>query len=270
MNEKPKASTERFESLKQLNENKVNLYLGVPQVHVNGKSSIKPRKGVDFNNTLVPSKWLNTDNQDLEHSANNIISCFQSSINECHNLSLSNINCFCCSKSNVTSYYQTKTLFPCDNCTKIILNFKYFVNCSNICCSDNTLNTKNNVTKFHQSLSNNFGKPSDSQYQKFTVKNFTTEKLHSPNLVSSIINANNVTFKKKPQVTKVPYDVDILTEIISKHSRNILVPVIVSVILLPLVGILVFFIWRKSKEYWDKRYYKRMDFLIDGMYNDLN
>lgn len=45
-------------------------------------------------------------------------------------------------------------------------------------------------------------------------------------------------------------------------------PVIVTLISLPILGAIVFMIYKQGRDCWDKRHYRRMDFLIDGMYND--
>ncbi|KOC71092.1 hypothetical protein WH47_01735 [Habropoda laboriosa] len=45
-------------------------------------------------------------------------------------------------------------------------------------------------------------------------------------------------------------------------------PVIVTLIALPVLGAIIFMVYKQGRDCWDKRHYKRMDFLIDGMYND--
>lgn len=45
-------------------------------------------------------------------------------------------------------------------------------------------------------------------------------------------------------------------------------PVIVTLISLPILGAIIFMIYKQGRDCWDKRHYRRMDFLIDGMYND--
>lgn len=45
-------------------------------------------------------------------------------------------------------------------------------------------------------------------------------------------------------------------------------PVIITIIALPILGAAIFMLYRRGRDCWDKRHYRRMDFLIDGMYND--
>ncbi|XP_020280971.1 uncharacterized protein LOC109853356 isoform X3 [Pseudomyrmex gracilis] len=47
-----------------------------------------------------------------------------------------------------------------------------------------------------------------------------------------------------------------------------IVPVIITMIALPILGAALFILYRRGRDCWDKRHYRRMDFLIDGMYND--
>lgn len=47
-----------------------------------------------------------------------------------------------------------------------------------------------------------------------------------------------------------------------------IVPVVISVIALPLLAAAAFVMYRQGRDCWDKRHYRRMDFLIDGMYNE--
>lgn len=47
-----------------------------------------------------------------------------------------------------------------------------------------------------------------------------------------------------------------------------IIPVIITIIALPILGTAIFVLYRRGRDCWDKRHYRRMDFLIDGMYND--
>ncbi|XP_063224411.1 uncharacterized protein LOC134532091 [Bacillus rossius redtenbacheri] len=46
-----------------------------------------------------------------------------------------------------------------------------------------------------------------------------------------------------------------------------IVPIIGIVLAVPMVVILFMFFYKRSAEFWERRHYKRMDFLIDGMYD---
>ncbi|XP_028050453.2 uncharacterized protein LOC105832685 [Monomorium pharaonis] len=47
-----------------------------------------------------------------------------------------------------------------------------------------------------------------------------------------------------------------------------IVPVIITIVALPILGVAIFVLYRRGRDCWEKRHYRRMDFLIDGMYND--
>lgn len=47
-----------------------------------------------------------------------------------------------------------------------------------------------------------------------------------------------------------------------------IIPIAISVVALPILGVTTFILYNRGKDCWDKRHYRRMDFLIDGMYND--
>lgn len=47
-----------------------------------------------------------------------------------------------------------------------------------------------------------------------------------------------------------------------------IVPIVITVMAVPLLAIGAFVLYKRSRDCWDRRHYRRMDFLIDGMYND--
>jgi len=47
-----------------------------------------------------------------------------------------------------------------------------------------------------------------------------------------------------------------------------IIPVITTIFALPLFAVVIFVLYRRGRDCWEKRHYRRMDFLIDGMYND--
>ena len=47
-----------------------------------------------------------------------------------------------------------------------------------------------------------------------------------------------------------------------------IVPAVITITALPLLGIAFYILYKRGRDFWDKRHYRRMDFLIDGMYNE--
>ncbi|XP_037934836.1 cell wall integrity and stress response component 3-like [Teleopsis dalmanni] len=52
------------------------------------------------------------------------------------------------------------------------------------------------------------------------------------------------------------------------HSRDYIVPIVTLLFILPLVLGVMITAYRRFKDFWSTRHYRRMDFLVDGMYND--
>lgn len=99
-----------------------------------------------------------------------------------------------------------------------------------------------------------------------------TQKLLSAPVTASSIQEH----KPKPTVTVIESNNDKQAFIPHiKGSRlgmpkkiDYVLPVIVTLIALPVLGAIIFMVYKQGRDCWDKRHYRRMDFLIDGMYND--
>ncbi|XP_032681616.1 uncharacterized protein LOC116849016 [Odontomachus brunneus] len=83
--------------------------------------------------------------------------------------------------------------------------------------------------------------------------------------------------KPKPTVTTVGKSETNESRLSSRNKSSPLgaprkidyiVPVIITIVTLPILGTGIFLLYRRGRDCWDKRHYRRMDFLIDGMYND--
>lgn len=46
------------------------------------------------------------------------------------------------------------------------------------------------------------------------------------------------------------------------------VPIMITIFTVPLLSIATYILYKRGRDCWDKRHYRRMDFLIDGMYNE--
>lgn len=254
--------------LKKLNDSEPNLFLGVPEViHINGTSSIKPRKGVHYTK-IVPRKGVDTEIEGNETDLRPDF-CLWTNESKCDVVfNKESKECLCC-KNNVT--HNLQHLLNCSNCNSenILLEKD---NCYKICC-ENEINDNYNVKlneiedKKTSNSINSMKTAKKISLQPHEKKEKNLEDKHLNLFITKEKINLNLTKKLKPDITKVPYDIEVVSGLINS-KKEVLVPVAASIFLLPLIGIFIFFIWRRTKEYWDKRYYKRMDFLIDGMYND--
>lgn len=87
--------------------------------------------------------------------------------------------------------------------------------------------------------------------------------------------------KKKQGKPGLTYDVDDLPRdangsvIITKEDLagsgppfDYVVPIVIAMLAIPFLIVMGTFLYKKSRDFWDRRHYRRMDFLIDGMYNE--
>ncbi|XP_057340817.1 uncharacterized protein LOC130677917 [Microplitis mediator] len=78
--------------------------------------------------------------------------------------------------------------------------------------------------------------------------------------------------KAKPTVTTVDDledDEKVITQPLkSSNKLNYILPIVATIFLLPIVIVIMMFIYNNYCDCWEKRHYRRMDFLVDGMYNE--
>ncbi|XP_015517546.1 uncharacterized protein LOC107222628 [Neodiprion lecontei] len=90
------------------------------------------------------------------------------------------------------------------------------------------------------------------------------------------ISMPQVTHKAKPTYTigegdddeDMPSTAEQKPQIGVIRKIDYIVPIAITIMAVPLLGVGVFVLYRQGRDCWDKRHYRRMDFLIDGMYND--
>ncbi|XP_043265349.1 uncharacterized protein LOC122404974 [Colletes gigas] len=102
----------------------------------------------------------------------------------------------------------------------------------------------------------------------------TLQQNVSASTVSTIISLLKE-HKAKPTVTVAGPNGDKRPFVSPTRSRlgmpkkiDYLLPVIITLLALPILGAVMFMVYKQGRDCWDKRHYRRMDFLIDGMYND--
>lgn len=132
----------------------------------------------------------------------------------------------------------------------------------------NVNNTKSNITDKH--ISNI---PSTTVNTTLHLMNTTQQKLSTN---APITASSTQEHKPKPTATVIGPNSDKQASIPHiKGSRlgmpkkiDYVLPVIITLIALPVLGAIIFMVYKQGRDCWDKRHYRRMDFLIDGMYND--
>lgn len=74
---------------------------------------------------------------------------------------------------------------------------------------------------------------------------------------------SNTTSSKLPQVPNV----DILNNN-QDNTQKYIVPIVVVILSVPFVAILISIVYKRGSEWWKYRHYRRMDFLINGIYDN--
>ncbi|KAJ8726898.1 hypothetical protein PYW08_015295 [Mythimna loreyi] len=103
------------------------------------------------------------------------------------------------------------------------------------------------------------------------VKNVNITEIHKKPLLLSYDSLANMTVKSSPET--------ILNQIQSPNKEKayvknanshpgMIMPLVISILLVPMFAVLGYMALRRGQEAWKNRHYKRMDFLLDGMYND--
>ncbi|XP_019869077.1 uncharacterized protein LOC109597760 [Aethina tumida] len=89
-----------------------------------------------------------------------------------------------------------------------------------------------------------------------------TESLQDDDvLLKEQIKINSTT----PKIEEVHVDVYSDRE---SHSADYVVPIVAVILSVPLVAIIISVLYKKAADWWTHRNYRRMDFLIEGMYNN--
>lgn len=65
---------------------------------------------------------------------------------------------------------------------------------------------------------------------------------------------------KENQITKVPKN--------PNSHPGMITPIVITMLVVPMFAVVAYLAVKRGQEAWKNRHYKRMDFLLDGMYND--
>lgn len=172
--------------------------------------------------------------------------------------------------------------FPVVNITLKNLNNTVFIH------GNKTINTTHAATDLQKN-------PPSGIVPKNNMKNISNEHINNSLPVSSTtiqnaVTKNNVILTtvtpiiRKPLITvhddeadkmnsgskKVPSNIIDIDPVLSekKHNRsNYVVPIVAIILSVPLVAAVISVLYKKGKDWWSHRDYRRMDYLIEGMYN---
>lgn len=57
-------------------------------------------------------------------------------------------------------------------------------------------------------------------------------------------------------------------ESVASKNPGLITPIVITILVVPMFAVLGYMALKRGQEAWKNRHYKRMDFLLDGMYND--
>ncbi|KAH9640638.1 hypothetical protein HF086_000582 [Spodoptera exigua] len=134
---------------------------------------------------------------------------------------------------------------------------------------DNTPEVKNETVATIHSIES---KVNASQLNNIVKGVNKTETPKKP-LLLSYDSLANMTVKSSPdtletnQIQSPNKYIKIYTKSANSHP-GVIMPIVITILLVPMFAVLGYMALRRGQEAWKNRHYKRMDFLLDGMYND--
>lgn len=198
---------------------------------VTRKEKIKPRKGVDQN--MDPQMTNISLNQTTLENTKPVIETVSTET------------------AHVNSQFETSTIVT----LKLNVTNSHINNSLNRSMNSSYFTTSlipTNITTFHMGAVNHTIMPNSSHIEKHIPK---------PKPTVTTVDGPEPNESRLPLRTKNP-------PLGMPRKIDYIVPVIITIIALPILGAAIFVLYRRGRDCWDKRHYRRMDFLIDGMYND--
>ncbi|XP_022114549.2 uncharacterized protein LOC110992878 [Pieris rapae] len=116
-----------------------------------------------------------------------------------------------------------------------------------------TLDESSNLTNTLKPISNNSGLQIEEKNNKSIV--------HKPTVLSSQILdklSENLEFQPDAKVKKMH----------DNSHPDLVMPIVITILVVPMFAVVGYMALKRGQEAWKNRHYKRMDFLLDGMYND--
>lgn len=105
---------------------------------------------------------------------------------------------------------------------------------------------------------------SEKKVHNSTTNTTLSSNKHKPNPKPTVTMGGGAADPNKP----IPPSPTKSSPLGMPRKIDYIIPIAISVVALPILGVTTFILYNRGKDCWDKRHYRRMDFLIDGMYND--
>lgn len=237
--------------------------------HDNRSSSIVPRKGVAYKPKIVPRKGVDSGTE--ENSSSMSGSSIESTGDNTENNYFLDKKCVCCLNGTFNVGDKNNSDKNCWKCCGIVKDGRN---------TSFSVSSMSNVTESVNVL------PADSPAsavnltsQDSTLQN-TSDSVKLDKHKSSSLNRTDAAITPPARNKKPPFTLDALNDLPANLSSQSLshstdfsrtdyvIPVVLVIMAIPLVIVLALFLYKKGSEFWERRHYRRMDFLVDGMYNE--
>ena len=238
--------------------------------HDNKSSSIVSRKGVSYKPKIVARKGVDTGTE--ENSSSMSGSSIESTDdNTENNNDFLDKNCACCFNSTFNVENRNNSDKNCRKCCGIVKDGRN--TSSSVSSMSNVTEPVNVLPADSPASAVNFtSQDSTLQNTSDSVK-LDKHKSNSLNRTAAVIIP--LARNKKPMFTldavnNLPGNLS--SQSVSHNTdfsrTNYVIPIVLVIMTIPLVIVLALFLYKKGSEFWERRHYRRMDFLIDGMYNE--
>jgi len=236
----------------------------------NRSSSIVPRKGVSYKPKIVARKGVDsgTEENSSSMSGSSIGSTDDTAEN---NDDIFDKKCVCCVNSTINVGNRNNSDKNCRKCCDIVKDGR------NTSFSGSSMS---NVTEPVNMLpANSPASAVNLTSQDNTLQN-TSDSVKQDKHKSSSLNRTDGAVTPPARNKKPLFTVDAFNDLPANlssqsvsHSTDLsrtdyVIPIVLVIMTIPLVIVLALFLYKKGSEFWERRHYKRMDFLIDGMYNE--
>ena len=238
--------------------------------HDNRSSSIVPRKGVSYKPKIVARKGVDSGTEENSSSMSGA-SIGNTDDNTENNNDFLDKKCVCCFNSTISVGNRNDSDKNCQKCCGIVKDGR---NTSFSGSSMSNVSEPVNVLPADSPASSLNLTSQDSTLQN-TSDSVKLDKQKSSSLNRTAAAIIPPARNKKPPVTLDAVNdlpANLSTQSVSDSTdlsrTDYVIPIVLVIMAIPLVIVLALFLYKKGSEFWERRHYRRMDFLIDGMYNE--
>ncbi|PNF33677.1 hypothetical protein B7P43_G12329 [Cryptotermes secundus] len=232
--------------------------------HDNTTTSTVARKGVMYKPKIVPRKGVNLNIE----GTSTIIEGTDETVEKDNNFL--DKTCICCLNNTLKLGIRNGSDDDCSKCCDTMQDDKN--------TSDKVSSKSETVEPVNLLSADSAGNPTaeDSTPQNTSVS-VKHNKHNSGSLNNTATSGTPLSRNKKPLFTldaanDLPENLNLSSQSLA-HDKELnrtdyVIPVVVVIFTVPLFVVLAVFLYKKSLELWERRHYRQMDFLIDGIYND--